>query len=107
MTDVPADFAGVLGALIGEAGHTQEDLAVRAGVGLSTVSELIRGIHHTCHRTTAERLAAALVLEGYPRDIFVAVARGRLPAARLAEDSLWDALTRQTRYRGQQPPFAA
>jgi tetratricopeptide (TPR) repeat protein/DNA-binding XRE family transcriptional regulator len=64
-----------------DAGLTQEELAGRARLGVTTVSELERGRHATCHRPTARQLAEALGLPGPVRPLFVAVARGLTPPA--------------------------
>jgi transcriptional regulator with XRE-family HTH domain len=96
----PACFAEALRILISEAGYTQEDLATKAGLGLSTISELTRGKHPRCQKGTAGRLADALALDGRPGGIFIAVARGLLPATRLAEYGLWEQLVHQARRRG-------
>ncbi|MFK3982632.1 ATP-binding protein [Micromonospora sp. NPDC050397] len=59
------------------AGLTQEDLAVRAGVGVRTVRDLERGHALRPQRTTVELLATALRLTGAERAEFVASARGQ------------------------------
>jgi WD40 repeat protein len=46
-----------------------------------TVSDLERGINRTAHKDTAVLLANALSLTGPVRELFVAAARGRAPAA--------------------------
>jgi transcriptional regulator with XRE-family HTH domain len=73
-------FAGLLGQLRAEAGLTQEELAEAAGLGLRTVSDLERGAHRTAHQDTARLLADALGLAEPARGLFVAAARGRVPA---------------------------
>src|SRR6516162_2126359 len=83
-----ADFAGLLRLLRERAGLTQEELAEAAGLSLRGVSDLERGIHRTARKDTALLLAGALGLSGPAREVFVASARGRVPAAEvLAADS--------------------
>jgi predicted ATPase/transcriptional regulator with XRE-family HTH domain len=60
------------------AGLTQQELAVRAGVGVRTVRELERGRATRPQRGTVELLADALGLAGTARTRFVETARGRL-----------------------------
>ena len=76
-------FAGLLRQLRAEAGLTQEELAEAAGVGARSVSDLERGVHATAHKDTAELLADALNLSGPEKELFVAAARGKAPAARV------------------------
>jgi tetratricopeptide (TPR) repeat protein/transcriptional regulator with XRE-family HTH domain len=64
-----------------EAGLTQEELAGAAGVSLRSVSNLERGVNRTAHKDTARLLAGALNLSAAVSEVFVAVARGRAPAA--------------------------
>src|SRR5579863_6077739 len=80
VTQGPADFAGILRQLRESAGLTQEELARRARLGVTTVSELERGRHATCHRPTARQLAGALGLPGRVHALFIAAARGLTPA---------------------------
>src|SRR5579863_1861285 len=80
VTQGPADFAGLLRQLRESAGLTQEELARRARLGVTTVSELERGRHATCHRPTARQLAGALGLPGPVHALFIAAARGLTPA---------------------------
>ncbi|GGK94638.1 ATP-binding protein [Mangrovihabitans endophyticus] len=54
---------------------TQEELAVRAGVGVRTVRDLERGRASRPQRSTVELLAAALSLSGPDRADFLAAAR--------------------------------
>src|SRR5215469_1208557 len=75
------DFAELLRRLRGEAKLTQEELAELAGLSPRSVSDLERGIHRTAHRDTAVLLAEALRLAGPHRELFVAAARGKVPAA--------------------------
>jgi predicted ATPase/DNA-binding CsgD family transcriptional regulator len=75
------DFAGLLRQLRTEARLTQEELAEAAGISPRSVSDLERGVARTSHKDTAELLAGALNLAGPVRGVFVAAARGRVPAA--------------------------
>jgi tetratricopeptide (TPR) repeat protein/transcriptional regulator with XRE-family HTH domain len=74
-------FAGLLRQLRAEARLTQEELAETASLSRRGVSDLERGINRTAHKDTALLLAGALGLSGPARDVFVAAARGRAPAA--------------------------
>jgi len=74
-------FAGLLRQLRAEAKLTQEELAQAAGLSPRSVSDLERGINRTAHKDTALMLADALSLAGPERDLFVAAARGKAPAA--------------------------
>src|SRR5215510_2873170 len=73
--------AGLLRQLRAQARLTQEELAEAAGLSPRAVSDLERGIHRTAHQDTAGLLAGALGLAGPARDLFVAAARGKTPAA--------------------------
>jgi tetratricopeptide (TPR) repeat protein/transcriptional regulator with XRE-family HTH domain len=74
-------FAGLLRQLRAEAKLTQEELAEAAGLSPRSVSDLERGINRTAHKDTALLLADALGLAEPVRELFVAVARGKAPAA--------------------------
>jgi len=74
-------FAGLLRQLRAEAKLTQEELAQAAGLSPRSISDLERGINRTAHKDTALMLADALSLAGPERDLFVAAARGKAPAA--------------------------
>jgi tetratricopeptide (TPR) repeat protein/transcriptional regulator with XRE-family HTH domain len=74
-------FAGLLRQLRAEARLTQEELAEAAGLSPRSVSDLERGINRTAHKDTALLLAGALNLTAPVREVFVAAARGRAPAA--------------------------
>jgi predicted ATPase/DNA-binding XRE family transcriptional regulator len=74
------DFGGLLRRLRDDAGLTQEELAEAARVSRRAVSDLERGINRTAHKDTAVLLAGALALDGRARELFVAAARGRVPA---------------------------
>src|SRR6516165_1961215 len=81
-TGQPAlSFAGLLRRLRAGAKLTQEELAAAAGVSLRSVSNLERGINRTAHKDTAVLLARALGLTGQAEELFVAAARGTVPAA--------------------------
>jgi len=74
-------FGGLLRRLRGEAGLTQDELAEAAQVSQRAISDLERGINATARKDTAVLLAGALGLDGPARELFVAAARGRVPAA--------------------------
>ena len=76
-------FAGLLRRLRAEAKLTQEELAAAAGVSPRSVSNLERGINRTAHKDTAVLLAGALGLTGPALELFVAAARGTVPAAQV------------------------
>jgi tetratricopeptide (TPR) repeat protein/transcriptional regulator with XRE-family HTH domain len=74
-------FAGLLRQLRDEARLTQEELAEAASLSPRSVSDLERGISRTARKDTALLLADALSLAGLVRELFVAAARGKAPAA--------------------------
>ena len=74
-------FGDVLRRLRAEARLTQEELAEAAGLSPRTVSDLERGVKQTARKDTAGLLADALNLGEPVRGVFVAAARGRIPAA--------------------------
>ena len=74
-------FAGLLRHLRAEARLTQEELAEAATLSPRSVSDLERGISRTARKDTAMLLAGALGLAEPVRGLFVAAARGRVPAA--------------------------
>ena len=76
-------FAGLLRQLRAEAKLTQEELAAAAGVSPRSVSNLERGVNRTAHKDTAVLLAGALGLTGPTGELFVAAARGNVPAAQV------------------------
>jgi len=81
VTEQPAlTFAALLRKLRAEAKLTQEELAAAAGVSPRAVSNLERGFNRTAHKDTAVLLAAALGLAGPAAELFVAAARGNVPA---------------------------
>jgi class 3 adenylate cyclase/tetratricopeptide (TPR) repeat protein len=75
------DFGGLLRRLRDDAGLTQDELAEAARVSQRAISDLERGINRTARKDTALLLAGALGLDGRARELFVAAARGRVPAA--------------------------
>jgi len=84
VTEQPAlSFAGLLRQLRAEAKLTQEELAAAAGVSPRSVSNLERGINRTAHKDTAVLLAGALGLTGPAAELFVAAARGTVPAGQV------------------------
>jgi len=78
---LPLGFSGLLRQLRAEAGLTQEELAEVARLSPRSVSDLERGINRTARKDTALLLAGALNLAEPVRTLFVAAARGRVPAA--------------------------
>ena len=84
VTEQPVlSFAGLLRRLRAEAKLTQEELAAAAGVSPRSVSNLERGVNRTAHKDTAVLLAGALGLTGPAAELFVAAARGNVPAAQV------------------------
>src|SRR5512132_168115 len=96
-------FAGLLRRLRAEARLTQE-LAAAAKVSPRSVSNLERGINRTAHKDTAVLLAGPLGLAGPAEELFVAAARGTVPAAQVlaaAEGAgPWPAAVTGSPYRG-------
>jgi transcriptional regulator with XRE-family HTH domain len=76
-------FAGLLRRLRSEARLTQEELAEAARLSPRSVSDLEHGINRTARKDTALLLADALGLAGPVREVFVAAARGQVPAAKV------------------------
>ena len=74
-------FAGLLRQLRGDAKLTQEELAEAAGLSPRSVSDLERGVNRTAHKETALLLGGALNLTEPVLGLFVAAARGKVPAA--------------------------
>jgi transcriptional regulator with XRE-family HTH domain len=74
-------FAGLLRQLRTEAKLTQEELAEAAGLSPRSISDLERGVARTAHKDTGVLLAGALSLPEPARELFVAAARGKAPAA--------------------------
>jgi len=77
----PLGFGGLLRQLRTQARLTQEELAEAARLSPRSVSDLERGISRTARKDTAGLLAEALSLTGPVREMFMAAARGRAPAA--------------------------
>src|SRR5690242_7252701 len=75
------EFRSLLRQLRIEAWLTQEELAEAAGISPRSVSDLERGINRTARKDTAVLLAGALGLAGPARELFIAAALGRAPAA--------------------------
>jgi tetratricopeptide (TPR) repeat protein/transcriptional regulator with XRE-family HTH domain len=74
-------FGGLLRQLRDEAGLTQDELAEAAQVSQRAISDLERGINATARKDTAVLLAGALGLDGPACELFIAAARGKVPAA--------------------------
>src|SRR5215470_3142270 len=77
--------AGAFGELLQRyrlrAGLSQGELAERAGLSRTGISELERGLKRLPHKDTIARLTDALQLAGAERVTFAAAARGRSGAA--------------------------
>ena len=73
-------FGGLLRQLRADAGLTQDELAEAAGVSQRAISDLERSINRTARKDTAVLLAEALGLDGPACELFIAAARGRVPA---------------------------
>jgi transcriptional regulator with XRE-family HTH domain len=76
-------FAGLLRELRAEARLTQEELGEAAGLSPRSVSDLERGVNRTARKDTAALLAGALGLAEPVRSLFVAAARGKVPAEKV------------------------
>jgi WD40 repeat protein/transcriptional regulator with XRE-family HTH domain len=75
------NFAGLLRKLRTDAHLTQEELGKAAGLSSRAVSALERGVNRSARKVTAELIASALGISGPGQELFVAAARGKVPAA--------------------------